>query len=59
MVCLEQVYMIFLNLADNHYQQDYNEPVLIQQSLNEVHFHHSYFSYFTLSAFETFSAFRC
>ena len=42
MVCLEQTYIIFLNLADNHYQQDYNELIPIQQSVNEAHFHHSY-----------------
>ena len=35
MVCLEQMYVIFLSFADNHYKRDYNEPILIQQPLNE------------------------
>ena len=48
-VCLEQMYIIFLNLANNHYQQDCNELILIQQPLNEVHFHHSYLYFFLLS----------
>ena len=42
-VCLEQMYIIFFNFADNFYQQYYNELILIQQSLNEEYFHHFYF----------------
>ena len=41
MICLEYN-IIFLNVADNHYEQDYYELILIQQSLNEAHFHHFY-----------------
>ena len=41
MSCLVQRYTIFLNLADSH-EQDYNEQVLIQQPINEAHFHRSY-----------------
>ena len=34
MSCLVQKYTIFLNLADNHYQEHCNEPVLTQQRLS-------------------------
>ena len=40
MVCLEQMYIKFLNFADNYYQQYYNVLILIQQHLSEEHSHH-------------------
>ena len=43
MACLEQMYIIFLNLADNHYEEDYNELIVIQKPLNEVYFRRFYF----------------
>ena len=39
MVCLEQMYIIFLNFADNYYQQYYNGLILLQQLLSEGHSH--------------------
>ena len=42
MVCLEQMYIIFENFAGNYYEQDYNELILIHQSLNEEHVHNFY-----------------
>ena len=58
MVCLEQMYIIFLNLSENHYSQDCNELILIQQSLNEVHFHHSYPKLFYFQCFQVISLFQ-
>ena len=40
MVCLEQMYIKFLNFADNYYQQYYNVLILLQQLLGEEHSHH-------------------
>ena len=40
MVFLEQIYIIFLNFADNYYQQYYNVLILIEQLLSEEHSHH-------------------
>ena len=40
MVCLEQMYIIFLSFADNYYQQYYDGLILIQQLLSEEHSHH-------------------
>ena len=40
MVCLEQIHIIFLNFADNYYQQYCNGLILIQQLLREEHSHH-------------------
>ena len=40
MVSLEQIYIIFLNFADNFYLQYYKGLRLIQQFLSEEHSHH-------------------
>ena len=36
------MYTRLLNPVDNHCLQYYNELILLQQSLNDAHFHHSY-----------------
>ena len=40
MVCVEQIYIIFLNFADNYYKQYYIGLILIQKFLSEEHSHH-------------------
>ena len=36
MSCLVQEYTIFLNLADNHYEQDFNEILITNSSTNST-----------------------
>ena len=47
-----------MNLASNHYEQDCNELILIQQSLNGVDPHHFYFKLFYFQCFQVISLFQ-
>ena len=54
-VCLEQMYTIFLNFADNYYQQYYNVLILL---LSEEHSRHFFLQLFNFQCFQVISLFQ-